>query len=205
MNYKILPLLFLCLIFCSCHSLKQHANISSEASTSVDETSIEQEDNSEEDDDIVLDPSKTGSTFFEDENKRFSITLPDTNWEISEEDKDLTAFQSDYGFMDITRTTGEDNESILLPSSKKELDALLKESFTDVDFKILDFQSKKQKDGIQYLFYSIHYNGGEAAYSVTNIYYTPETSYTITAMLTSESKEILKEVTASLKTFKGVF
>lgn len=159
----------------------------------------------EEDDDIVLDPSKTGSTFFEDENKRFSITLPDTNWEISEQDSDLAAFESDYGFMDITRATGEDNESILLPSSKKELDALLKESFTDVDFKILDFQSKKRKDGVQHLFYSIHYNGGEAAYNVTNIYYTPETSYTITAMLTSESKEILKEVTASLKTFKGVF
>lgn len=205
MNYKILPLLFFCLILCSCHSLKKSANISSETSTSIEDSSIEQEDNAEEDKDIVLDPSKTGSTFFEDENKGFSITLPDTNWEISEEDKDLTAFQSDYGFMDITRATEEDNENILLPSSKKELNALLKESFTDVDFQILDFKSKKKKNGIQYLSYSIHYNGGEAAYNITNIYYTPKISYTITVMLTSESKKILKEVKASLKTFQGTF
>lgn len=205
MRYKILPFLLLCLIFCSCHNSVKQANISSETSTSLEEVNGEQEDNSDENDDIVLDPSKTGSTFFEDKNKKFSITLPDTNWEISEEDADLTAFQSDYGFMDITCATGEDNENILLPSSKDELNALLKESFADVSFKILDFQSKIQKDGTQYLSYSIHYNGGEAAYSVTNIYYTPQTSYTITAMLTSESKEILKEVKASLKTFKGVF
>ncbi len=209
MNYKLLPFLFLlCLVFCSCHGVQRYANITSESSTTVNESDLTiintpEEDNSDEENDVVYDPSDTGNTFFEEKN--FSITLPDTNWELSEQENDLTAFQSDYGFMDITRATGEDNESILLPSSKQELNALLKESFPDVDFKILDFKSKKEKNGIQHLFYSIHYNGGEAAYNVTNIYYTPATSYTVTAMLTSESKEIFKEVKSSLKTFKGNF
>lgn len=204
MNYKLLLLPLVCLIFCSCQSTTQ-ATISSDSSTAVEETTNDQEDNQEDDSDTVFDPSKTGSSFFEDTKKGFSITLPDTSWSISEEGDDMTSFQSDYGFLDITRTTGDDNESILLPSSKEELNSLLKDSYTDVDFKILNFQTKKKKNDVQYLTYSIHYSDGEASYSVTSIYYKPDISYTVTATLTSENKTILKEVQASMKTFQGTF